>query len=101
RSRRGGGGVGAGGVELAGRASRDLRGATRQLQWGVAWLRERLLADGVADSERRRRTSVVALDLLASALDTEGFAEACRAVVTALAHEFGCERVSIGFVRRH
>jgi RND family efflux transporter MFP subunit len=93
--------VGAAAIELDGRTSPDLRRATRQLQWGVAWLRERLIGDRIADSERRRRTSVVALELLASALDAEGFAAACRAVVTALAHEFGCERVSIGFVRRH
>lgn len=91
--------VGAAAVELVGNASPDLRRATRQLQWGVAWLRERLLADTLAENERRRRTSVVALELLANALDADGFGAACRAIVTALAHEFGCERVSIGFLR--
>src|SRR5262249_31551032 len=50
--------------------------------------------------ERRMRKSVIALDLLAVALETEGFVAASQAVATALAHEFACERVSIGFVRR-
>jgi hypothetical protein len=91
--------IGAAAVELDGRISPDLRRITRQLQWGVAWLRERVLADIVAQGERRRRTSVVALELLASVFNTEGFAAACRAAATALAHEFGCERVGIGFSR--
>jgi RND family efflux transporter MFP subunit len=91
--------IGAAAVELDGKASSDLRRITRQLQWGVAWLRERILADIVAQSERQRRTSVVALELLASVFNTEGFAAACRAAATALAHEFGCERVGIGFAR--
>jgi RND family efflux transporter MFP subunit len=91
--------IGAAAVELDGKAGSDLRRITRQLQWGVAWLRERILADTVAQSERQRRTSVVALELLASVFNTEGFAAACRAAATALAHEFGCERVGIGFSR--
>ena len=92
--------IGAAAVEIDNTGTTDLRRVTRQLQWGVAWLRERWLADIVAESERRRRTSVVALELLASAFNTEGFAAACRATATALAHEFGCERVAIGFARR-
>jgi RND family efflux transporter MFP subunit len=91
--------VGAVAAELDGKAASDLRRVTRQLQWGVAWLRERMLADVVAYGERQRRTSVVALELLASVFNTEGFAAACRAAATALAHEFGCERVGIGFSR--
>jgi hypothetical protein len=71
--------VGAAAIELDGRVSPDPRRATRQLQWGVAWLRERLLADTIAENDRCRRISVVALELLASVLDTEGFAAACRA----------------------
>jgi Barrel-sandwich domain of CusB or HlyD membrane-fusion/GAF domain len=91
--------IGAAAVALDGRVSSDLRRITRQLQWGVAWLRERVLADVVAQSERRRRTSVVVLELLAGVFNTEGFAAACRAAATALAHEFACERVGIGFSR--
>src|SRR5579871_3056701 len=49
--------IGAAVIELGAGVSPDLRRATRQLQWGVAWLRERLLADTIAASERRRRTS--------------------------------------------
>jgi RND family efflux transporter MFP subunit len=92
--------AGAAVVELQGDVSQDLRRATRQLQWGAAWLRERLLLDSSGDRERRMRMSVIALDLLAVALEAQGFQAACRAVATALAHEFACERVSIGFVRR-
>jgi hypothetical protein len=91
--------IGAAAVELVGHIPADLRRATRQLQWGVAWLRERLLADFVAEGERRRRTSVVALEVLASTLTADDSAAACRTLATALAHEFGCERVSIGFLR--
>jgi RND family efflux transporter MFP subunit len=92
--------AGAAVIELQGDVSQDLRRATRQLQWGTAWLRERLLRDTISERERRMRKSVIALDLLGVALEAEGFSASCQAVATALAHEFACERVSIGFVRR-
>jgi RND family efflux transporter MFP subunit len=87
-------------IELQGDVPQDLRRATRQLQWGIAWLRERLLHDRLDDDQRRMRKSVLALDLLAVALEAQDFPTACRAVATALTHKFDCERVSIGFVRR-
>lgn len=87
-------------IELQGDVPQDLRRATRQLQWGIAWLRERRLRDRQGDDERRMRKSVLALDLLAVALEAPDFPTACRAVATALTHKFDCERVSIGFVRR-
>lgn len=80
----------------------SLRQALRRLQWGSATLRARALEARMASAEMRDRLAQTALRLLAVALDTPGFAPACRAVATELALSFGCERVSIGFRRgRH
>jgi transcriptional regulator with GAF, ATPase, and Fis domain len=73
----------------------------RQVQWTAAWLREwRRRSDAAALRSVSDRTTL-ALDLLAASLEQEKFAAACRVAVTELATRFGCERVSIGFSRRH
>src|SRR5258708_24702205 len=71
----------------------------RQLQWGAAGLREYLLRQGRLDTSRQALKAQSALDILSVTLEQEGFATACRSLVTELAARFGCERVSIGFVR--
>ncbi len=81
-------------------AGADLRHVARQLQWGIAWLRERLQQDRLEAFESGNRGSQIALDILASALQAEGHKSASRVVATALAHAFDCERVSVGFTRR-
>lgn len=72
----------------------------RQLQWGAAWIREILLG---ADLDHARHVSdkaANALRVLTAALEEERIEGACRSLVTLLAENFACERVSVGFVRR-
>lgn len=87
-------------LEMRGASEMQLRSAMRQLQWGVAGLREFLLRQndrtGTAQADKARG----ALDMLSVVLEQERFGAACRSLVTELAGRFSCERVSIGFVRR-
>ncbi|MFD2180902.1 efflux RND transporter periplasmic adaptor subunit [Rhodoplanes azumiensis] len=81
-------------------AAPELRTAMRQLQWGVAWLRERLRRDARRGDDVASRAGRLLVDLFAAALEAETAEAAGRAVVTGLAHAFDCERVSLGFLRR-
>src|SRR5262249_42685052 len=48
------------------------------------------------------RQAQIALETLSITIEETRFGAACRALVTDLASRFGCERVSVGFVRcRH
>jgi hypothetical protein len=86
--------------EMRGASEVQLRTAMRQLQWGVAGLREYILRqDKHAHSDKSRKAHG-ALDMLSVVLEQERFGGACRSLATELAGRFGCERVSIGFVRR-
>ena len=76
-----------------------LHATMRQLQWGAAWMRERLLREAGRNARLDGDRLQTVLDLVAAALDQEGFASASRMVVTRLALKLGCERVGIGFVR--
>ena len=77
-----------------------LRKSMRELQWGVAWLRESLLDALAANYRRTANHAASALELIATALEEERFADACRAVVTEMALRLGCDRVSVGFCHR-
>ena len=87
-------------VECAMPDEAGLRAAMRQLQWGVAWLRERLRADREAGSRREGDRSQAVLDFLAATLNEESFVAAGRALVTELALQLACERVSLGWFAR-
>lgn len=87
-------------VEVGAASSARLRGILRQLQWGAAWMEllyRREQAE--SDAEQRERTAA-AFDLIATALEHEGFRAACNAVVTELAMRLECDQASIGFLRR-
>ncbi len=86
-------------IELLGANEQQTRTAMRQLQWGVAGLRERLLIQTGSQAASAPARSEIALELLAIVLEQKRFRSACRALVTELATRFDCERVSIGFVR--
>ena len=81
-------------------AADALRGCMRDLQWGVAWLRESLLQALAANYRRSAEHAASALELIAAALEEERFADACRSVITEMALHLGCDRVSVGFRRR-
>ena len=77
-----------------------LRTAMRDLQWGVVWLREFLTREQNETYRRSANRTSAALEALAVALEQERFVDACRAVVTEVALNSRCERVSIGFRQR-
>jgi hypothetical protein len=85
-------------LEVEGRPEAALRDLVQRLGWGIGWLE--------ALSRRKTFTSkarlVTVLELIATALQHEHFQAAATAVATELATTFGCERVSIGFMKgRH
>ncbi|MCT4607923.1 MAG: HlyD family efflux transporter periplasmic adaptor subunit [Pelagimonas sp.] len=71
----------------------SLQGAMRQLQWGVAWLRDRFQSFDRQSRDIDRRV----LDLLAVLYDEGKLAASLSALVTELADLFDCDRVSLGF----
>jgi hypothetical protein len=85
-------------LEVDGRSESAVRDLVQRLGWGIGWLE--------ALSRRKTFTSkarlVTVLELIATALQHEHFQAAATAVATELATTFGCERVSIGFMKgRH
>jgi multidrug resistance efflux pump len=85
-------------LEVEPRSEPALSELVQQLGWGIGWLE--------AQARRKTFTSkarlVTVLELIATALQHERFQSAATAVVTELATMFGCERVSIGFMKgRH
>lgn len=83
---------------LVGPGGEPARSVIDRMVWGCGWI-EALL--------RRRNVSIgdrigTVVELLATGLHHDRFQEAATAVVTELAGEFGCERVSLGFLKgRH
>lgn len=86
-----------------------LRAAIRQLQWGCAWLRDRLNSSNVAGPANTlahagngalASNTQAALDMIAAVLEHERFLPAAMATATELAIRYDCARVSIGFVQR-
>jgi multidrug efflux pump subunit AcrA (membrane-fusion protein) len=86
-------------ISLASGRADNVRLATRQLQWGIAWIRDRLAQRRNAQQEKLLDRSRAALDLLGNALEHEGFAAAAMATVTALATRCQCARVSLGMLK--
>jgi hypothetical protein len=83
-------------VTLRGARADDIRSALRHLQWGAAWIRERLRQAEGDEQARLLDRSRAALDLLGDALGREGFEASAMAVVTGLAVRCKCTRVSLG-----
>ena len=88
-------------VSLKGSRPDEVRQALRQLQWGTAWLRERLRQTRSESQDRLLDRSRAALDLLGGALDHEHFDAAAMATVTGLALRSKCSRVSLGFLGKN
>ena len=76
------------------------RSAMRQLEWGVAALRERLSAERTRDAMARATRADTTLDSLAAALEQERFLAASQAAVSELALRLECERISVGFFEK-
>lgn len=84
-------------VELEGRSEGAVREVVQRLGWGIGWL-EALARRKTFTSKARL---VTVLELIATSLQHERFQAAATAVATELASTFGCERVSIGFMKGH
>lgn len=78
-------------IEVIHESDARLHGVMRLLQWGCAWWHKRLKA--TADQSTELAT---VLELLATVFQEERFLGAATAVVTELATELHCERVSLG-----
>lgn len=89
-------------LRLLPRSGEPLQTAMRQLQWGAAWVENRMLrkeAEQCALAEERMST---ALDFIAGVVEEPKFNAAASSVATLLATRFQADRVSIGFVKgRH
>jgi hypothetical protein len=88
-------------VALRGARADDIKSALRHLQWGAAWIRERLRLARGEEQDRLLDRSRAALDLLADALGREGFEASAMATVTGLAVRCQCTRVSLGIRGNH
>jgi len=89
-------------LEMASRGTASLQRAMRQLQWGVAWLENRLLQKEVENHAAGQESMATVLDLAAGILQEKRFRAAATAFATVLATRFGCDRVSIGLLKgRH
>lgn len=85
-------------LEVEGRSDTALRELVVELGWGIGWL-EALARRKTFTSKARL---VTVLELITTSLRHERFQAAATAVATELATTFGCERVSIGFMKgRH
>jgi multidrug resistance efflux pump len=86
-------------ISLQSGGAESVRLATRQLQWGIAWIRDRLAQQRNNQQSRLLERSRAALDLLGNALEHERFEAAAMAMVTALATRCQCSRVSLGMLK--
>ncbi len=85
-------------LELEGRPESAVQELVQRLGWGIGWIEA--LARRKSFSSKARLVTV--LDLIATSLQHDRFQAAATAVATELATAFGCERVSIGFMKgRH
>ena len=87
-------------LELGPRAKHELQNMLRQLHWGAAWLEVMLRRGEASKSSAANERLQTVLNMVASAVEHERFHPAAIAVVTQLATSLGCDRVSLGWVKR-
>ena len=89
-------------VEVLRESESELAEVLRQLQWGSVWL-ERRLGDAtrprVSQAGPGPAQALELLDLIALSLEAQGFLESAQALVTQLARDLACDRVSLGVER--
>ena len=87
-------------LEVGPRPPAQLQTAMRQLQWGVPWLENWVLRQQSGATEQLSTRLNFALEITAIALQEKGFKAAATACCTELATRLGCDRVSIGFIKK-
>jgi RND family efflux transporter MFP subunit len=87
-------------LEAEGRPGAGVQAILRKLHWGAAWL-EVMIRRGEAQkaSTINQRLEKV-LDLVASAVEHEGFQSGAMSLATRMATTLECDRVSVGFIVR-
>ena len=84
-------------VTLQGREHAE-RDVLRQLRWGSGWLELQLNRNQIDENAAYLERTSTAFDILATALESPRFQDACNAIVTELALKLDCNPVSIGFL---
>jgi RND family efflux transporter MFP subunit len=87
-------------LEVGPRPKHELQNVLRQLHWGAGWLEVMLRRTEAMKSTTTSERLQTVLNTVASAVEHEGFHPAAIAVVTALATSLGCDRVSLGWLKR-
>ncbi len=82
------------------RAGQDFQAVLRQLHWGAAWLEVMVRRDGAQRAAELTERLETVLDLVASAVEHEGFQGGAMSLVTRMATTLECDRVSLGLVVR-
>jgi multidrug resistance efflux pump len=83
------------GLDIAWREEGELQRAMRQLQWGSAWL-EVLLRRHADPMEAARLRLKLILQFVSAFLERRVFKDAAAALVTEIATQVGCDRVTLG-----
>lgn len=88
-------------IEVAASSEDLLRRAMEGLQWGVAWIENRIRREQGADDRDTLKRLKAAVDILALVLAGGSFQQAATAFVTEMATRLACDRVSFGLVKGH
>ena len=87
-------------LEVTPRPEPELRALLQQLRWGTGWVDSLTRRTGGRPGMSRKARVELVPNLLAATLEQDGFQGAARAFVTGLATDLGCDRVSVGYLRR-
>lgn len=87
-------------IEVSAFREEDLRLSMAQLQWGVSWLELFHRRQEALENTAVIKRLTAAVTLLAQVVAEEKFEGASMSLVTSLAGELACDRVSIGFAGR-
>ena len=87
-------------LEVTPKSDGKLQGMMRHLHWGAAWLELMFSREAAAAEKTTRERLQAALDLVATVVGHERFYASAMTLVTTLATQMQCDRVSVGFVTR-
>jgi len=84
-------------IALPQRSAGDIQYVMRQLQWGVAWLKNWLMQTRIEPDSIVRERLMKVFDIVALTLQEQRFKSSTSKLVTELAARLNCDRVSAGF----
>jgi len=88
-------------LEVEETSRQELQSVLRMLHWGAAWLEVMIRRGEAKEASELTGRLKNSLDLVASAVEHEGFQAGAMALVTRMAMTLECDRVSVGFMARH